>query len=126
MIRKVSASIAYADGTADPSSPVPTDFGAAYGIVRCVDVTVTGDTSTSIAIADADGKTVATIASSDYTTLTRFYLSPEEAYVYDTAGEAMTANGDASIGVVARSPLIITASGLDTGDSAVVDVFVEI
>jgi len=100
-------------------------LGAAYGVVQAVDVLSSADTSVSVAIVDDNGDTVATITSSDYTTRTRFYLEPEEASVFDTAGEAAAANVATGRGVVAKSPLTITPSGVGSG-TVTVDVYVEV
>lgn len=107
------------------SAAATVGLGASYGIVHLVEVLSSADTSVSVAIVDSDSRTIATIASSDYTTKTQFYLSPVEATVFDSAGEVMAANGDASVGVLAHSPLTITPSGVGSG-TVTVDVFVEV
>lgn len=100
-------------------------LGASFGLVYAIDVKSSADTSVSLAVVDDDGKTVATIASSDYTTLARFNIEPAEATVYDTAGEAAAADVATGRPVVAKSPLTLTASGMASG-TLTVDVFVEV
>jgi hypothetical protein len=97
----------------------------AYALIRRIDVTASADTTVSLAITDENGDTVATIASSDYTTRTSFYIVPEEARVFDTAGEVAAANAELAPPVVARSPLTVTPSGLGSG-TVTVDVYVEV
>jgi hypothetical protein len=100
-------------------------LGAAYGEVKRIDVTASADTSVSLAVVDENGDTVATIASADYTTRTRFYIAPVETEVWDTGGDASANTEGNSVGVIARSPLTITPSGLGTG-TVTVDVYVEV
>jgi len=96
-------------------------LGATYGrILRC-DVTSSADTSVSLAVTDADGVTVITFGSADYTTATRKVVEAENAVTED--GTAAT--GDAGHPLVAKSPLTVTASGLGSG-TFTVDVFVEV
>ena len=99
-------------------------LGAPYGTVRCIDVDASADTSVAFAVVDDNGDTVATIASGDYTTRTRFYLTPVEARVFDTAGEVNAADSAQAVGVVAKSPLTITPTGIGSGN-VVVDVYVD-
>jgi hypothetical protein len=92
-------------------------LGSAYGKVVGYNVFASADTSVSCAVVDADGKTVATIPSADYTQTTgkdgkSFNLSPEATVTED--GTAGTSNTSA-VGVLARSPLTLTASGLGSG-----------
>jgi len=100
-------------------------LGAAYSKVLAVDVKASSDTTVSVAITDRDGEVIATIASADYTTRTRFFLVPVEARVFDTAGEVAAADSAVSPAVVARSPLTITPAGVGAG-TVTVDVFVEV
>lgn len=102
------------------------DLGAAYAHVFELHLLSNTDTSTQVTITDADGFVVATVASADYTTKTRYYVTPEEGVTFDTAGEAMAANGDASIGVIAASPLTLVAAGLDAAETLTIDVLCEV
>lgn len=100
-------------------------LGAAFGRILAIDVKASADTSVALAVVDRDAATVATIATGDYTTKTRFYLVPVEARVFDTAGEVAAADSAVSPDVVGRSPLTITPTGIGSGN-VVVDVIVEV
>lgn len=102
------------------------DLGAAYAKVLCFDFTSNVDTSVSAAVTDADNKTVATLASGDYTTETRVYVGPVPTTIQDTAGDAGADAEGTPIGVVATSPLTIVAAGLDASETLLVECFVEV
>lgn len=102
-------------------------LGAGYGRVVGYNVFASADTSVSVAVVDADGKTIATIASGDYTNTTgkdgvEKTLTPENAVTED--GTAATGNAGFD-GVWARSPLTVTPAGLGSG-TVTVDFYVEV
>lgn len=101
-------------------------LGAAYAYVTGYNVFSTLDTSVSVACVDADGKTIFTVPSADYTNTTgkdgvEKVLTPENAVTED--GTAATGNAGFGIGVWAKSPLTITPSGVATG-TVTIDVYV--
>ena len=106
------------------------DLGTAVGEVVAIDLLSDVDTTVSVTITDARSRTIATAASGDYTSAGAqqaiLYLSPVEATVWDSAGEVMAANGDASIGVIAESPLSVVAAGLDASETCRVNVYVRV
>jgi hypothetical protein len=106
-------------------------LGAPYAQVVGYNILSSVDTSVSAAIVDADGKTIATIASGDYTNTTlkdgvEFTLSPE-----GPTGRGVTEDGTDAVankvagGVWARSPITITAAGLDSAETATIDLYVK-
>jgi hypothetical protein len=103
-------------------------LGAAYGRVQGYNVLSSADTSVSIACVDADGKTIFTEASADFTNTTgkdgvERVLTAEAAVTED--GTSATANAGFGPGVWAKSPLTITPAGVGTG-TVTVDVYVEV
>ena len=100
-------------------------LGAAYGRVVRADVLSSSDTSVSLAVVDADSVTVGTWASADYTTIARRYLGPVETDIYDAGGDASANTEGQAIGLVAKSPLTLTASDMGAG-TLTVDVYVEV
>ncbi len=114
------------------TAAVSVGLGASYGYVRGYNVFSSADTSVSLAIADADGKTIATVASGNYTNTTgkdgvEFNLSPEgptgKGVTED--GTDATPNSGVGTGVFARSPLTVTPSGVGSG-YATIDFYVEV
>jgi hypothetical protein len=100
-------------------------LGSAYAVVRAIEVLSSVDTSVSFAVVDRDSRTIATIASADYTTRTQFNLTPLETRTVDTGGDfQIDAEGGVG-GVVARSPLTITPTGIGSG-TVTFEAFVEV
>lgn len=106
-------------------------LSAAYGRVLGYNVFSSADTSVSVAVVDADGKTIATVGSSDYTQTTgkdgvEFTLSPEGPTTRGVTedGTDSTAN-TARLGVWAKSPLTVTTAGSSSG-TVTVDFYVEV
>lgn len=102
-------------------------LGAQYGRVIGYNVFSSADTSVSFAIVDADGKTIATVASGDYTNTTgkdgvEKVLTAENAVTED--GTAATGNAGFG-GVFAKSPLTVTPSGVGSGYASM-DFYVEV
>lgn len=92
-------------------------LGASYGQVVGYNVFSSADVTVSLAIVDADGKTIATVPSADYTNTTgkdgvEKVLTPESAVTED--GTAATGNAGFG-GVWAKSPLTVTPSGVGSG-----------
>lgn len=100
-------------------------LGAAYALVRRVDVVASLDTTTAVTITDDDGVTIFTLASGDHTTKKRQYVTPLETIVVDTGGDAMIDAEGAPGGVLAKSPIDIAVSGIGSG-TVTVDVFEEV
>jgi hypothetical protein len=112
----------------DPEAATELKLGAKYGRVVGLNVLSSADTSAAVTISDNEGKVVATIASGDYTNTTgkdgvEFFISPETAVTED--GTAATSN-TGGLGVWAMSPLSLLHSGIDTGETLTVDVYVEV
>lgn len=108
------------------TAAVTVGLGAAYGMVLGYNVFSSADATVSLAIVDADGKTVATVASGDFTNTTgkdgvEKVLTSENAVTED--GTAATGNAGFGPGVFARSPLTVTPSGVASG-YAVIDFYV--
>lgn len=107
------------------TAAVRVGLGGAYGLVVGYNVFSSADTSVALAIVDADGKTIATVASADYTNTTgkdgvEKVLTNENAVTED--GTAATGNAGFG-GVLARSPLTVTPTGVGSG-YATVDFYV--
>lgn len=107
------------------------DLGAAYAKVHKFTFLSNTDTSVSAAITDAEGVTVFTLVSGDYTAagaqqLPAFYVEPVEEHSWDTAGEVSAAASGLGRGVVAASPLTVVAAGLDATETLAVAVYVEV
>lgn len=97
-------------------------LGAQFGRVVGYDLLSSADTSVSLACVDTDSKTILTEGSADFTTLTTRALSIENAVTED----GTSATGNAGFGgVIAHSPLTLTASGLGSGNLRV-RVYVEV
>jgi len=111
-------------GAYDGAAARSVGLGAAYGIVKRVRLSASADTSVSLAITDRDGRTIATVASGNFTvTASDKAISAPTADVADTLGAAIAAA--ATEGVVARSPLTVTPAGVASG-TVTVDVYVEV
>lgn len=109
------------------TTAVTVGLGAAHGRVFGYNVFSSADTSISLAIVDADGKTIATVPSADYSNVTakdgvEKSLTNENAVTED--GSAATGNAGFG-GVYARSPLTVTPSGVASG-YVVIDFYVEV
>jgi hypothetical protein len=109
-------------GALTSTATVTVGLGAAYGRVVGYDLLSSADTSVSVAVVDARGKTIATVGSADYTTLTAVNLSAETCSTED--GTAATGNAGFG-GVIAQSPLTVTPAGLGSG-TITVSFFVEV
>jgi hypothetical protein len=110
-------------GALTANATVTVGLGAAFGKVVGYDVSASADTTTAWAVVDARGKTIATVGSADYTTLTAVNLTAETASTED--GTAATGNAGAIDGVIAQSPLTVTLTNLTTG-TATISFFVEV
>jgi hypothetical protein len=102
-------------------------LGAAYGRVFGYNVFSSADTSVSIACVDADGKTIFTEGSADFTNTTgkdgvERVLEAETRVTEDGTSATGNAGGP---GVWAHGPLTITPSGVGSG-TVTVDVYVEV
>ena len=109
------------------TAAVTVGLGAPYAEVVGYNVFSSADTSVALAIVDRDGKTIATVASGDYTNTTgkdgvEKTLTNENAVTED--GTAATGNAGFG-GVVARSPLTVTPSGVGSG-YATIDFYVKV
>jgi hypothetical protein len=112
-------------GAISADSTPKVGLGAAYAVLRRVDVVASADTSTAVTITDRDGVTVYTLASGDHTTKKRQYVTPVETTVVDTGGDAMIDAEGAPGGVIARSPLDVAITGIGSG-TVTVDLFVDV
>lgn len=102
------------------------DLGSAYAKAYRFDLLSNVDTSVALTVTDAEGVTVGTFTSADYTTETRYYVGPVPTGILDAAGDAGADAEGTPIGVVVTSPLTLTASGLDASETLTVDVFYEV
>lgn len=107
------------------------DLGAAYGRVYKFTFLSNVDTSVSAAVTDAEGKTVFTLASGDYTAagaqqLENFYVTPLEVQQRDTGGDLNADTEGGATGVVVASPLTVVAAGADAAETLIVGVYYEV
>jgi ribosomal protein S11 len=119
-IKKRSTGAIAADAT--PS----VGLGAAYALIRRVDVVSSADTSTAVTITDRDGVVIYTLASGDHTTKKRQVPVAKNAGVKAADGSAASAAETELVGgpVIARSPVGVAITGIGSG-TVTVDLFVE-
>jgi hypothetical protein len=96
-------------------------FNGSYGRILKVGIQSSADTSAGVTAVDAEGETIFTWASADYTTRSVKHLVSETAVTQD--GTTATTDSNAAI-PVAKSPLTLTPSGLGSG-TLTVDIYVE-
>lgn len=101
-------------------------LGASYGRVFRIETVATGaDTSSDLAITDADSRSIFALAGTDYVNSgngVKSDVTPENAKTED--GTAATANAGFG-GILAKSPLTVALANAGT-NVQVVDVFVEV
>lgn len=106
-------------------------LGAPYGLVVGFNALSDSDTSVSLAVTDADGKTICTLASADYTNTTlkdgveKVLIAEGPTTVGVTEDGTDSTPNTVSGGVWAKGPLTVTAAGLDSAETLTVDFYVK-